>query len=68
LIAAGLVGQRVFVIVLGYEDLNDHNELHHDPMMAVAAKLEGAPEAGGICCQRSRVAGPAFVTVEGQVN
>jgi hypothetical protein len=40
LIAAGLVGQGVFVIVLDYEDLNDHNELHHDPMMAVAAKLE----------------------------
>jgi hypothetical protein len=40
LIATGLVGQRVFVIVLGYEDLNDHNELHHDPMMAVTAKLE----------------------------
>jgi hypothetical protein len=36
-----LVGQRVFAIALGYEDLNDHDELHHDPMMAVlAGKLE----------------------------
>jgi hypothetical protein len=28
-----LVGQRVFGI--GYEDLNDHDELRHDPMLAV---------------------------------
>jgi hypothetical protein len=36
-----LVGQRVFTIALGYEDLNDHDELRHDPMMAVlAGKLE----------------------------
>src|SRR5205085_5181995 len=36
-----LVGQRVFGIALGYEDLNDHDELRHDPLMAVlAGKLE----------------------------
>ena len=27
-----LVGQRVFGIALGYEDLNDHDELRHDPI------------------------------------
>jgi Transposase DDE domain group 1 len=32
---ATLVGQRVFGIALGYEDLNDHDELRHDPMMAI---------------------------------
>ena len=32
-----LVGQRVFGIALGYEDLNDHDELRHDPVMAVLA-------------------------------
>ena len=32
-----LVGQRVFGIALGYEDLNDHDELRHDPIMAVLA-------------------------------
>ena len=32
-----LVGQRVFGIALGYEDLNDHDELRHDPLMAVLA-------------------------------
>src|SRR5437660_8381659 len=29
-----LVGQRIFAIALGYEDLSDHDELRHDPVMA----------------------------------
>src|SRR6266702_6926374 len=47
-----LIGQRVFGIALGYEDLNDHDELRHDPLMAVlAGKLQArrgdcAPVAG----------------------
>src|SRR5438105_12137709 len=47
-----LVGQRVFAIALGYEDLNDHDDLRHDPVMAVlagklAARREDcAPVAG----------------------
>ena len=47
-----LLGQRVFGIALGYEDLNDHDELRHDPVMAVlAGKLKArredcAPVAG----------------------
>src|ERR1700716_2139119 len=32
-----LVAQRTFGIALGYEDLNDHDELRHDPVMAVLA-------------------------------
>jgi hypothetical protein len=40
-----LVGQRVFGIALGYEDINDHDELRHDAMMAVlAGKLEARRE------------------------
>ena len=40
-LVATLVGQRVFGLALGYEDLNDHDELRHDPVMAVlAGKLE----------------------------
>jgi Transposase DDE domain group 1 len=31
-----LVTQRVFGLALGYEDLNDHDELRRDPMLAVA--------------------------------
>ena len=32
-----LTGQRVFGIALGYEDLNDHDELRRDPVMAELA-------------------------------
>ena len=36
-----LVLQRVFGIALGYEDLNDHDELRRDPVLAaLAGKLE----------------------------
>ncbi len=47
-----LVGQRVFGLALGYEDLNDHDLLRHDPVMAtLIGKLEArrqdcAPLAG----------------------
>jgi len=34
---ATLVGQRLFAIALGYEDLNDHDALRHDPLMGVLA-------------------------------
>ena len=38
---ATLVGQRVFGLALGYEDVLDHDQLRHDPVMAVlAGKLE----------------------------
>jgi hypothetical protein len=49
---ATLVAQRVFGLALGYEDLNDHDHLRHDPVMAVlAGKLSAnrsdcAPVAG----------------------
>ena len=51
-LVATLVGQRVFGIALGYEDINDHDELRHDPVMAVLAgkltarRLDCAPVAG----------------------
>ena len=32
-----LVGQRIFGLALGYEDLNDHDELRKDPAFAVLA-------------------------------
>ena len=49
---ATLVGQRLFGLALGYEDLNDHDALRHDPVFsALAGKLEAhrsdcAPVAG----------------------
>lgn len=47
-----LIGQRVLAIALGYEDLVDHDELRHDPVLAaLSGKLEAkrsdcAPLAG----------------------
>jgi hypothetical protein len=29
-----LLGQRVYGLALGYEDLNDHDDLRHDPLLA----------------------------------
>ena len=34
---AELVAQRVYGLALGYEDLVDHDQLRHDPLMAVLA-------------------------------
>ena len=30
-----LLTQRIYALALGYEDLNDHDELRHDPLLAV---------------------------------
>lgn len=60
-----LVGQRVFGLALGYEDLNDHDELRHDPIMAVlAGKLEArrqdcAPLAGKSTLNRLELSKPS---------
>src|ERR1700680_1713526 len=68
-----LLGQRVFGIALGYEDLNDHDELRHDPMMAVlAGKLEArrddcAPVAGKSTLNRLGV-GRVEATRDHKVN
>ena len=32
-----MIGQRVYGIALGYEDLNDHDQLRRDPLFAVLA-------------------------------
>jgi hypothetical protein len=31
-----LIGQRVYALALGYADLNDHDALRHDPLIATA--------------------------------
>ena len=59
-----LVGQRVVAIALGYEDLNDHDRLRHDPVMAVlAGKLSArrrdcAPVAGKSTLNRLELSTP----------
>lgn len=32
-----MLSQRIYGLALGYEDLNDHEQLRHDPLMAVLA-------------------------------
>lgn len=32
-----MLAQRIYGLALGYEDLNDHEELRHDPLLAVVA-------------------------------
>ena len=59
-----LVMQRTVGIALGYEDLNDRDQLRHDPVMAVlAGKLEGnrsdcAPLAGKSTLNRLELSRP----------
>ena len=61
---ATLVGQRVFAIALGYEDLNDHDELRHDPAMGVlcgklrARRKDCAPVAGKSTLNRLELSRP----------
>ena len=58
-----LVGQRVFGIALGYEDVVDHDEPRHDPILAVlAGKLVArrgncAPVAGKSTLNRLELGG-----------
>ena len=60
-----LVGQRVFGLALGYEDVNDHDELRHDPVMAVLAgkltarRKDCAPVAGKSTLNRLELSRPA---------
>jgi len=59
-----LVGQRVFGLALGYEDLNDHDHLRHDPLLAVllgklgAKRSDCAPVAGKSTLNRLELSRP----------
>jgi Transposase DDE domain group 1 len=63
-----LVGQRIFALALGYEDLIDHDELRHDPVLAaVLGKLTArraacAPLAGKSTLNRLEHAPAGAVT------
>ncbi len=54
---ADLVGQRVYGLALGYEDLNDHDQLRRDPMLAV---MLGKDDPEGRQRRRSRDRGKAL--------
>jgi len=52
-----LVAQRVYGLALGYEDLNEHDELRHDPLLAVLVE-KADPQGEGR--RRERDAGQAL--------
>ncbi len=52
-----LIAQRVYGLALGYEDLNDHDELRHDPLLAV---MVGKQDPSGASRIRSRDKGSAL--------
>jgi len=52
-----LVAQRVYGLALGYEDLNDHEELRRDPLLAVLAEK---PDPRGEQRARERDQGQAL--------
>lgn len=65
-----LIAQRLYGLVQGYEDLNDHDELRHDPIFGLAVgKLESdharcAPLAGKSTLNRLEIA----MHVEGDLS
>ena len=50
---ATLLKQRVFGLALGYEDLNDHDTLRHDPLLAVLCDVSD-PEGQQRRCEQDR--------------
>ena len=52
-----LIAQRVYGLCLGYEDLNDHDQLRHDPLLAV---LVGKQDPTGNDRARDRDQGKAL--------
>ncbi len=62
---ASLVRQRVYGLALDYEDLNDHDALRDDPLVAVLAESTdlAAPGAGKCTLNRLEL---SSATVEGR--
>jgi hypothetical protein len=52
-----MIGQRVYALALGYEDLNDHDELRSDPLLAV---LAGKQDSSGEERKRGRDKGKSL--------
>ena len=51
-----LLAQRVYGIILGYEDVNDHDKLRYDPALAIALeKLNFIESTSGILAGKSTI-------------
>lgn len=49
--ALEMIRQRVFAIALGYEDLNDHDHLRHDPLFRMLAGKDAALASSPTLCR-----------------
>ncbi len=56
-----LLAQRVFGIAAGYEDLNDHQRLRHDPLWQALAECDPGP-------QRPLASAPTLCRLENRVS
>ena len=63
---ATLVGQRVFALALGYEDLVDHDTLRHDPVLATVIGKLGVRRAELCAVGESKVV--QWLTPEGEAD
>ena len=55
-----LVSQRVIGLALGYEDLNDHTDMRHDPALQVAVGSDEALASSATMCRFEKGAGRGF--------
>lgn len=63
---AALVRQRIYALALGYEDLNDHEQLRRDPLFAVLTEADDltAPLAGKSTLNRLELSAATVVEAE----
>lgn len=63
---SSLVRQRVYGLALGYEDLNDHDTLRHDPLVAVLAESGdlATPGAGKSTLNRLELSSATLAATE----
>jgi hypothetical protein len=52
-----LLQQRIYGLALGYEDLNDHDGLRHDPLWQAAAERDEALGSSSTLCRWENRAG-----------
>lgn len=63
-----LLRQRIYGLAAGYEDLNDHNELRHDPLLQTAVdKIDPLGSASTLCRWENRMDREAAVTIHEQL-
>jgi hypothetical protein len=67
-----MLAQRIFGLALGYEDLNDHNELRRDPLFSVLAEQAPSPQgplasSPTLCRLENRVDRKALARMSGML-